>query len=134
MPADPSADTNQFGNGEFYIGYRDNPADGATPGVEAGLVNSISPSFSHDEFHKYEDGSPVGGSCFATPAPTGPCTVVMTADLAQLGITSRGALDSLTGLSLYYLGSEQQPPGLRVPLGNSSQADATAPFDLSGAG
>ena len=98
------------------------------------LVNSVSPAFSHDEFHKYEDGSPVGGTCFATTPPTGPCTVVMTASLAGLGIKSGSVLDSLSGLSLYFLGTEQQPPGLRVPLGNSSQADATAPFDYNGTG
>jgi len=42
--------------------------------------------------------------------------------------------DRLSGLSTYYLGSAMQPPGLRVPLGNSNLADAATPFDVNGTG
>jgi hypothetical protein len=137
VPAAPTEDTNQFGNGNFYVAYRDNPgdADRPTPGVEAGLVNSISPSFTHFEFHRYEDGAPVApsGTCFSALPPT-PCTVVMTASLSGLGIKSGSILSAVSGLSVYFFGSEAQPPGLRVPLGNSNLADAATPFDVNGTG
>jgi hypothetical protein len=134
IAANPSAPSNEFGNGEFYIAYRDNPADGG-PGVEAGQLDSLSPAFTHDEFHKYEDGAPVGGTCLAATPPTGPCTLVMTASLAGLGIKSGSVLDSMTGLSVYMAGSSsQQPPALRLALGNSNLADAAAPFDVNGTG
>lgn len=133
-PATPTANSgSNTGNDNYYIAYRDNVAAGP-PGVEAGAMNSISPTFTHDEFNKYEDGAPVSGTCFAASPPSGPCTVVMTASLAGLGIKSGSALDSMSGFSVYYLGSEQQPPAFRIPLGNSNQADGVAPYDLNGTG
>jgi hypothetical protein len=135
VPAAPAEDANEFGNADFYIAYRDNPGDTERPmpGVEAGLINSISPSLTHFEFHRYEDGAPVGGTCFAALSPA-PCTIVMTASLSGLGIKSGSILSSLSGLSVYFFGSEQQPPGLRIPLGNSNLADAATPFDENGTG
>jgi hypothetical protein len=135
VPAAPNEDTNQFGNADFYLAYRDNPgdADRPTPGVEAGLMNSISPSLTHFEFHRYEDGAPVGGTCFSLVPPS-PCTIVMTASLSGLGIKSGSILSSVSGLSVYFFGSEQQPPGLRIPLGNSNLADTATPFDVNGTG
>ena len=50
------------------------------------------------------------------------------------GFRLRPALASVSGLSTYYLGSASQPPGLRVPLGNSNLADAATPFDVNGTG
>jgi hypothetical protein len=40
----------------------------------------------------------------------------------------------VSGFSVYYFGSEQQPPGLRIPLGTSNLADAATPFDVNGTG
>ncbi|HLY84660.1 MAG TPA: hypothetical protein VKQ71_16865, partial [Acidimicrobiales bacterium] len=119
------------GNDNFYIAYKDNPPDGA-PGVEAGAINAISASFTHDEFQKYENGK-VGGTCTSATPPS-PCTLVISASLAGLGIKPGAALDSTSGFSVYYFGSEQPAPGTRVPLGNSNLADAIAPFDLNGTG
>jgi hypothetical protein len=96
-------------------------------------VNSISPSLTHFEFHRYENGRPVGGTCFSAVPPS-PCTVVMTASLSGLGIKSGSILAAISGFSVYYFGSEQQPPGLRIPLGNSNLADTATPFDVNGTG
>jgi hypothetical protein len=138
VPANTTEQSNTYGNGNFYIAYRDNSGNTATPtpGVEAGFINSISPTFTHDEFHKYEDGAPVGGTCFSTPAPPlgTPCTVVMTVSLSGLGIKSGSILASVSGFSVYYFGSESQPPGFRIPLGNSNLADTATPFDVNGTG
>lgn len=41
---------------------------------------------------------------------------------------------SITGLSVYYYGTEQRAPLFRVPIGFSQQADAAAPFDQEGTG
>jgi len=40
----------------------------------------------------------------------------------------------MSGFSVYYFGSETNPPGLRVPLGNSDLADFATPFDINGTG
>jgi hypothetical protein len=132
--SNPVGNTAEFNNDNFYIAYRDNPADGG-PGVEAGAINSISPTFTHDEFNRYEAGTPAaaGGTCFAALPPT-PCTVTMTASLTGLGVKSGSILASVSGFSVYYFGSEQQPPGLRIPLGTSNLADAATPFDVNGTG
>jgi hypothetical protein len=58
----------------------------------------------------------------------------MTASLSGLGVKSGSILSSVSGFSVYYFGSEQQPPGLRIPLGTSNLADAATPFDVSGTG
>jgi hypothetical protein len=131
-----SNNSGPYANDEFYLAYRDNPPDnllynGGMPGVEAGRLDSLSAAFTHVEFHHYENGAPVGGSCFATPAPS-PCTIVMSASLAGLGIKAGSALDSVTGLSVYFAGSESQALGIAT--GNSNLADAIAPFDMNGTG
>jgi hypothetical protein len=136
-----AAQDNIFGNNNFYIAYRDNPGDvpdGATPGVEAGAMNAISPSLTHYEFSRYIAGT-LGGTCLTSAgvpnpnAPT-PCTITMTADLSLLGIKSGSILSAMSGFSVYYFGSETNPPGLRVPLGNSNLADMATPFDVNGTG
>ena len=129
--SNPVGNTAEYNNDNFYIAYRDNPVDGS-PGVEAGAINSISPSFTHDEFNRYEPGT-LGGSCFAA-LPPAPCTVTMAASLSGLGVKSGSILSSVSGFSVYYAGSEQQPPGFRIPLGNSNLADAATPFDVNGTG
>ena len=58
----------------------------------------------------------------------------MTASLSGLGVKPGSILSSVSGLSTYYLGSANQPSGLRVPLGNSNLADAATPFDVNGTG
>jgi hypothetical protein len=129
--SNPVGTTAIYNNDNFYVAYRDNPLDGS-PRVEAGAINSISPSFTHDEFNPYEPGS-LGGNCTGPLAPS-PCTLTMTVSLSGLGVKPGSILASLSGLSTYYLGSAMQPPGLRVPLGNSNLADAATPFDVNGTG
>jgi hypothetical protein len=129
--SNPVGRTAIYNNDNFYVAYRDNPPDGA-PRVEAGAINSISPTFTHDEFNRYEGGT-LGGNCTGPLAPS-PCTLTMTVSLSGLGIKSGSILASVSGLSTYYLGSASQPPGLRVPLGNSNLADAATPFDANGTG
>jgi len=123
----------EFPSGNYYVAYRDNPPDGA-PQVEAGYVDALSVSLNHVEFDKVENGT-LGGTCFATPAPTGQCTVVLTAPLAGLGIKPGAAMDSISGLSTYVFGAESTfVPGTRVPLGNTNLADIATPFDDNGTG
>src|SRR5436305_7059305 len=128
--SNPVGNTAIYNNDNFYVAYRDNPPDGTR--VEAGAINSISPTFTHDEFNPYEAGT-LGGNCTGPLAPS-PCTLTMTVSLSGLGIKSGSILASVTGLSTYYLGSAAQPPGLRVPLGDSNLADAATPFDVNGTG
>jgi hypothetical protein len=129
--SNPIGKTAIYNNDNFYVAYRDNPPDGA-PRIEAGAVNSISPTFTHDEFNPYEVGT-LGGNCTSMLAPS-PCTLTMTVSMSGLGIKPGSILAALSGLSTYYLGSASQPPGLRVPLGNSNLADAATPFDVNGTG
>ena len=134
-----AAQDRQFPNNNFYIAYRDNPGDvtAPTPGVEAGSVSGLSPSLTHFEFERFEAGT-LGGTCTSSGmvnpfAPT-PCTITMTADLSVLGIKSGSILAAISGFSVYYFGSATEPPGFRVPLGNSNLADAATPFDFNGTG
>src|SRR5205085_1219547 len=76
--SNPVGDTAIYNNDNFYVAYRDNPPDG-TPRVEAGAINSLSPSFTHDEFNPYENGT-LGGNCTSALAPS-PCTLTMTVSL-----------------------------------------------------
>jgi hypothetical protein len=131
----PDAISGGGSNDYFYIAYRDNPVDGG-PGVEAGRMNSLSPTLTSEEFNRIEDGT-LGGTCFPAPPavpPTGACTITMTAPLAGLGIKPGAGMYSITGLSTYFFASENRPPFLRVPLGISQQADAATPFDDNGTG
>ena len=137
-PPDATQDR-EFPNNNFYIAYRDNPGDptAPTPGVEAGAVNAISASLTHFEFAPFEPGT-LGGTCTAAgavnPAAQGPCTITMTASLAGMGIKSGSILAAISGFSVYYFLSETEPPGFRVPLGNSNLADIATPFDINGTG
>lgn len=123
----------EYQNGNYYLAYYDNPADPTEPKVQAGYVDALSVSLNHDEFDPVESGI-LGGTCFATPAPTGPCTLVLTAPLAGLGIKPGAAMDSISGFSAYYFGTETEIPQTRVPLGNTNLADIATPFDDNGTG
>ena len=127
----PDPDTGGGPNDNFYLAFRDNPAAGGT-GVEAGRMNNFTLTFTGEEFHPIEPGT-LGGTCAGT-APPSPCTIVMSASLSGLGIKSGAGLQGITGLSVYYYGSEQRPPLFPVPIGFSQQADAAAPFDQEGTG
>jgi hypothetical protein len=124
---------NPEGYGEsFYIGYRDNPPNGA-PGGEAGMINNVNPTITSLEYNPTRPAT-VGGTCFATPSPA-PCTVTLTTSASGLGIKSGSGMYSITGLSTFFGGIDQQTPVLlRLEEGNSEQSDATAPFDVNGTG
>src|SRR5437868_9435777 len=128
-----ASDGNPEGYGEsFYIGYRDNPPNGA-PGGEAGMINNVNPTITSLEYHQTQPAT-VSGTCVSTPAPTGACTVTLTTASA-LGIKNGAGMYSITGLSTFFGGSDQQTPVLlRLEEGNSEQSDATAPFDINGTG
>ena len=119
---------------QFYIGYRDNPPDGP-PGVEAGVVDNLNLTITSLELRKTDDGTPTtpSGSCFE-PTPPTPCTLTMTVRAGDLGIKAGDAMLSTTGLSLYFFGSQERPPLLRVEGGNTEQADATAALHVAGTG
>jgi hypothetical protein len=122
----------EYPDGNYYIGYRDNPPDG-TPRVEAGYVDALSPTLNHDEFDPVEGGT-LGGTCFAAVPPAGACTVVLTAPEAGLGIKPGAGLYSISGFSTYYFGTATTIPATRVPLGNTNLADIATPFDDNGTG
>ena len=129
-----ASDGNPEGYGEsYYIGYRDNPPNGAPVG-EAGRIDNVNPTITSLEYHRTQAAA-VTGTCFATPAPTGPCTVTLTTSASTLGIKSGTGMYSITGLSTFFGGSDQTTPVLfRLEEGNSEQADAAAPFDITGTG
>lgn len=129
----PAGTTAEFPNGNYYIAYYDNPADPTEPKVQAGYVDGLSVSLNHDEFDPVEAGT-LGGTCFAVPAPTGTCTIVLTAPLSGLGIKPGAGMYSISGLSAYYFGTETDVPDTRVPLGNTNLADVATPFDDNGTG
>jgi hypothetical protein len=132
--------TGAFGGGpnaNFYVAYRDNPGDvsAPTPGVEAGRVDALGATLTHDEFHREVPGVPTtpGGTCSAALPPT-PCTLAMTVSLSSLGIKQGSGLYSITGGSFYYFATQEPVPLTRVPLGFSNQADVTAALDDNGTG
>ena len=124
---------NPEGYGEsFYIGYRDNPPNGA-PGGEAGMINNVNPTITSLEYNPTRPAT-VSGTCFAATPPT-PCTVTLTTSASGLGIKSGAGMYSITGLSTFFGGVDQQTPVLlRLEEGNSEQSDAAAPFDITGTG
>jgi hypothetical protein len=118
------ARSNSYYTGDnFYLAYRDNPPDGPSAG-EAGRVNSRNTFNTTNEFHR-EASARATYTC--TP-PAGPCTLLISADLDDLGIQHCANLDSLTGLATYQAGSGMRITGTRVIPGYSEQADATAPL------
>jgi hypothetical protein len=129
----PVGTSAEFPNGNYYLAYYDNPVDPTEPKVQAGYVDALSPALNHDEFDPVEAGA-LGGTCFGTPPATGTCTIVLTASLAGLGIKPGAAMDSISGLSTYFFGTETFVPQTRVPLGNTNLADTSTPFDDNGTG
>jgi hypothetical protein len=128
-----ASDGNPEGYGEsYYIGYRDNPPNGP-PGGEAGMINNVNPTITSLEYNPTQSAT-VGGTCFAATPPA-PCTVTLTTDASTLGIKSGAGMYSITGLSTFFGGSDQQTPVLlRLEEGNSEQSDAAAAFDVNGTG
>ncbi len=128
-----ASDGNPEGYGEsYYLGYRDNPPNGA-PAGEAGMINNVNPTITSLEYNPTQPAT-VSGTCFATSPPS-PCTVTLTTDASTLGIKSGAGMYSITGLSTFFGGSDQQTPVLlRLEEGNSEQSDAAAPFDVNGTG
>ena len=128
------------GGNHFYVAYRDNPLEnGGVPGVEAGYIDNVNPPITTLEFHpKTGVTGTLSGTCFTpagAPTTTAPCTVTMTINLSSLSITPGNGLYSITGLSTYFFGNAMQAPALvRLELGNSEQADATAALEYSGSG
>jgi hypothetical protein len=126
------------GGNNFYVAYRDNPAEGS-PGVEAGYIDNVNPPVTTLEFHpKSGVTGTLGGTCFTAagqPTATAPCTLTMTIPLSALSITPGNGLYSITGLSTYFFGNATQAPVLvRLEGGNSEQADATAALHYLGSG
>jgi hypothetical protein len=124
------------GNNNFYVAYRDVPGDRTGP--EAGRVNDTNATVTSLELDRdLTVPATLGGTCFTsagTPTTAAPCTVTITAAESALGIKPGAGIYSLTGLSLYFFGSDQKPPLLRAEGGNSEQADAATPFDDNGTG
>jgi hypothetical protein len=129
-----ASDGNPEGYGEsYYIGYRDNTPDGAPTG-EAGRIDNVNPTITSLEYHRTQAAT-VGGTCFATLPPSGPCTVTLTTSTSTLGIKAGAGMYSITGLSTFFGGSDQTTPVLfRLEAGNSEQSDAAAAFDVNGTG
>ena len=122
-------------NDNFYIAYKDNPADGSSA-AEAGRVSGISPTETSNEFKRVEAGTASACVPVATPPVGAPmaCTISITASLSGLGIKPGAGLYSVTGLSTYLFGSGTSIPDTRVALGVSNQADSTAALDQNGTG
>ena len=98
------------------------------------MINNVNPTVTSLEYNPTRPAA-VTGTCFATPAPIGACTVTLTTSASALGIKSGAGMYSITGLSTFFGGSDQQTPVLlRLEEGNSEQSDATAPFDVNGTG
>jgi hypothetical protein len=126
-------DANPEGYGEsYFIGYRDNPPNGAPVG-EAGRIDNVNPTITSLEYHRTQAAT-VSGTCTGTSPPS-PCTLTLATSASSLGIKSGAGMYSITGLSTFFGGSDQTTPvALRLELGNSEQSDATAPFDVNGTG
>src|SRR5437764_5107948 len=130
-----ASDGNPEGYGEsYYIGYRDNPPNAPdNPQGEAGMINNVNPTITSLEYNPTQPAA-VSGTCFATAPPT-PCTVTLTTSASALGIKPGAGMYSITGLSTFFGGRDQQTPVLlRLEEGNSEQSDAAAPFDVTGTG
>jgi hypothetical protein len=124
------------GNNNFYLAYRNVPGDRTGP--EAGRVRDVNTTVTSLELQR-DDNVPatLGGTCFdstGTPTTTAPCTVSITAPESALLIKPGAGLYSITGLSLYFFGTDTKPPLLRTEGGNSEQADAATAFDDNGTG
>jgi hypothetical protein len=127
----------QDGYGEsFYIGYRDNPPNGA-PAGEAGRIDNVNPTITSLEYHRTQAATASACVPVTNPPPSAPnaCTITLTTSASGLGIKSGAGMYSITGLSTFFGGSDQTTPvAFRLELGNSEQSDAAAPFDVTGTG
>jgi hypothetical protein len=127
------APTNLSPNDNFYIAYRD---DGVDPiDAEAGRVNAVNTDVTSSEFQMNSTSVVTfGGNCFPTAGAPNPCTLTLSTDLSVLGVKAGAGLYSITGLSLYYIGSSQSFPGTNLKFGDSEHADAAPAFDDEGTG
>ena len=120
---------------QFYVAFRNDIASVPQARVEGGTVDHVNATVTSLEYNDRVPGT-LGGTCFPFgpmgPPATGVCTISMTVDLGTLGIKPGDALNSLTGLSLYFFGDDNPPPLTRVIAGNSEQADAAAPINYQG--
>jgi hypothetical protein len=131
--ADPGPPANTGPSNRFYIAYRDNPPDGQ-PRVEGGTMDHVNLTVTSLDFNDRTQTGTLGGDCFTDPAPA-PCTISLTLAASSLGITPGNGLYNITGISTYLFGNLEDPiPLTRVVVGNSEQADATAPFHYLGSG
>jgi hypothetical protein len=108
------------------IHSRRSAASGAVPGalVRPWLGGSVSAGRARHPWLDRRLGTP--------PAP---CTLTLTTSASGLGIKSGAGMYSITGLSTFFGGNDQQTPVLlRLEEGNSEQSDAAAPFDVNGTG
>jgi hypothetical protein len=131
-----------YSGDNFYMARRDPPAVGlpaSTPSTtgdgEAGRVNDFNNFLTstelHPEIQARETVTPA--SCLVSGSTDRVCTITITANFSTLGVANCANLDSVTGLSLYYSGTEQEIPLTRVQIqGNSEQADATAALLFQG--
>jgi hypothetical protein len=78
--------------------------------------------------------SPPAAASNARRPMAAPCTVSISASGQALGIKPGAGLYSITGMSLYFRGTDNKPPLLRAEGGNSEQADAATAFDDDGTG
>ena len=96
------------------------------------LVNAVNLTVTSLELNP-TTAATAGGTCLS-PTPPSPCTLSISVRLSDLGISPGNGLYGLTGLSLYFFGTDEKPPLLRVEGGNSELADATAPIHYLGSG
>jgi hypothetical protein len=117
----------------YYIAYRDDLAGG--PRVEGGAMDNFNVAVTSLDFQSRTPGT-LSGTCFPSVGPpaTGQCTIAMTVDVSVLGITPGNALLSLTGVSAFFFGHDEEAPLTRILLGNSEQGDATAAIHVLGSG
>lgn len=131
--AAPPANTGP--SNRFYIAYRDDAVSGQR--VEGGTVDSVNATITALEYTPRAPGT-LGGTCLPAGGPPaiGTCTITMTVSSSGLGITPGNGLYNITGLTLYFFGDANRPPGglVRLILGNSEQADATAALHYLGSG
>jgi hypothetical protein len=117
------------GGNTFYLAYR---ATAPNTGPDAGIVHDTNVTVTSLELDPTTTAT-AGGTCLS-PSPPSPCTLSISVRLSDLGISPGNGLYGLTGLSLYFFGTDDKPPLLRVELGNSELADATAPIHYLGSG
>jgi hypothetical protein len=129
--APPPANTGP--SNRFYIAYRDDAVNG--PRVEGGTMDNVNLTVTSLDLNPRVTGT-LGGTCLPVGGPpaTGTCTISMTVSGSSLGISPGNALNNVTGLTLYFFGTQDRPPGTRVILGNTEQADATAAMNFLGSG